>query len=286
MIDEHNQLSLLKEQFNSFEHIWEKDENGVEFVYARNLQKIFEYSEWRKFSKVINKAKMSCKNNGIISSDHFVQVDKMVALGSNSIREIDDIKLTRYACYLIAQNGDPRKTKIAFAQHYFAVQTRRFEKIIERMENTERIESRGKLKESEKEFGRVVYDRGVGSQDFGLLKSKGDHAFFGGHTTQDMKRKLNVPQNRALHDFTQKTVVLGKALANAITTESVIRKDKTGLGEITDVHVDSNKNVRKALIKSGIKPENMPPEPDIKIIERAINKEDKKLLPQKALTKK
>ena len=258
MIDEHNQLSLLKEQFNSFEHIWEKDENGVEFVYARNLQKIFEYAAWHNFLKVIDKARTSCKNNNINPSHHFNDVVKKINLAKGAVREIDDIKLTRYACYLIAQNGDPRKTKIAFAQHYFAVQTRRFEKIIERMENIERIESREKLKESEKEFGRVVYDRGVGGQDFGLLKSKGDHAFFGGHTTQDMKRKLNVPQNRALHDFTQKTVVLGKALANAITTESVIRKDKTGLGEITDVHVDSNKNVRKALIKSGIKPENMP----------------------------
>ncbi len=271
------QLQLLKQQYNIFEDIWEKDENDIEFVYARNLQKTFDYTNWANFLRVINKAKISCKNNEIDPANHFFDVPKTINLATGAVKEMDDIKLTRYACYLIAQNGDPRKSKISFAQHYFAVQTRKFEKIVERMDNMERLESRKKLKESEKKFNRIAYERGVQSADFGILKSKGDNAFFGGNDTQAMKIKLNVPDNRPLQDFTSQPVVLGKALANAITTENIVQKDTSGLQDITEVHIISNTNVRDALCKSGIVPENMPPEPDIKKIEKEIKQDNKKL---------
>ena len=269
------ELDLFKQQYQKFETIWEIDGDGVEFIYARKLQTLLGYKEWRKFQLPIEKSKKSCISNDYGIHDHFVHVDKMVKTGSGASRKIEDIKLTRYAGYLIAMNGDTRKTEIAFAQNYFAVQTRKFERIIERMNQVERVESREKLKDSEKEFGRVIYERGVHGDGFGIIKSKGDKAFFGGKDTRDMKKALRVPDKRTLADYTGKAVNLGRALANTVTTMNVERDDLYGVPRISSEHEKSNKNVRAALVESGIYPEQLPAEDDIKKVERNLKKEEK-----------
>ena len=268
-------MDLFKQQYQQFETIWEIDANGVEFIYARDLQALLGYKEWRKFQKPISKSKDACISNSYNPDDHFVHVDKMVKTGSGASRKIDDIKLTRYAGYLIAMNGDSRKSEIAFAQNYFAVQTRKFERIIERMNQIERIESREKLKDSEKEFSRVMYERGVSGKGFGIVKSKGDKAFFGGKDTRDMKKVLNVPEKRTLADYTSKAVNLGRALANTVTTMNVEKDDLCGVNNISIEHVKSNTNIRSALVDSGVYPERTPAEDDIKKVERSLKKEEK-----------
>ena len=273
------QLDLFQTCYNNFESTWEKDENNIDFIYARNLMAMLGYNSWDKFQNPIEKSKESCENSNNNINDHFSHVGKMVKLGSGSERMVDDIKLTRYACYLIAMNGDPRKSQVAFAQNYFAVQTRKFELILERMEQVERIDSRNKLKDSEKEFSRVIYERGVTeTKVFSKIKSLGDEAFFGGYTTQDMKQKLGVVNIKdPLADYTNKAVNLGKALANTMTTMNVEGKDLYGEVLITNEHITSNTNVRKAMIDTGITPEHLPAEENIKKVESRIKKDNKNI---------
>ncbi len=275
------QMEMFEKHYHNFEGVWNVGEHGVEFIYARSLQKLLGYTRWEKFQNPIAKAKESCRNNSYHVDDHFHRVVKMVDTGSGARREVEDIQLTRYACYLIAMNGDPRKIEIAFAQNYFAVQTRKLERIIERINQVERIDSRRKLAESEKEFNRVIYERGVKDKDFGTIKSKGDRAFFGGKDTRDMKRELGVPEKRTLADYTDKAVNLGRALANTITTMNVEKEDLYGVKDISDEHVKSNKNVRKSLTDSGIYPEKMPPGEDIKKVRKKLAKEEK-LIPKES----
>ena len=272
------ELVVVKHHYQQFETMWEIDSDGVECIYARRLQMFLGYKEWRKFQTPIEKAKKSCISNGYSIKDHFVYVDKT---GSGTSRGREDIKLTRYAGYLIAMNGDTRKSEIAFAQNYFAVQTRKFERIIERMNQVERVESREKLKDSEKEFGRVIYERGVNSKDFGIVKSKGDRAFFGGKDTRDMKEILKIPGKRPLGDYTSKAVNLGRALANTVTTMNVEKDALYGVPRISNEHERSNKNVRSALVESGIYPERLPAEDDIKKVERDLKKEEKAIAKNK-----
>ncbi|HAJ80469.1 MAG TPA: DNA damage-inducible protein D [Fibrobacteres bacterium] len=254
------------------------NENGIEYWLARELQPLLGYDEWRSFENVIGKAKVACEKAGGVVADHFVPCTKNSRVGLGANREIDDIMLTRYACYLVAQNGDPRKDQIAFAQSYFAIQTRKQELIEERIHLFERMHAREKLVTTETELSKLIYERGVDSQGFGRIRSKGDQALFGGMTTLQMKKKLGVPDNRPLADFLPTITIKAKDLATEITNFNVKKNDLHGEPVITTDHIKNNRDVRDVLAKSGIKPEELPPEEDIKKLERRVKSEEKKIL--------
>ena len=271
-------VSQAKEQFDLIIH---SDETAkIEFWYARDLMPLLGYERWENFDKAISRAMESCETSGIEVSDHFREVTKMVALGSGSKRSIKDYMLTRYACYLIAQNGDPKKEEIAFAQSYFAVQTRKQELIEERISLIERTEARGRLRESEKRLSQNIYERGVDDAGFGRIRSKGDRALFGGFTTQEMKERLGVKENRPLADFLPTLSIAAKNLAAEMTNYNVEEKDLQGEPEITGEHVQNNRSVRDMLGQRGIKPEDLPPAEDIKKMERRVKSQEKKLAAQ------
>lgn len=262
----------------TFDDIMLTTEDGsVEFWYARELMECLGYATWRRFKEAIERAKESCESAGIEVSDHFAGTGKMIDLPKGAKREVDDIMLTRYACYLIAQNGDPRKEEIAFAQSYFAVQTRKQELIEERIAYIERTEARGKLRESEKRLSQNIYERGVDDAGFGRIRSRGDQALFGGKSTQDMKKKLGVSDKRPLADFLPTLTIAAKNLATEMTNYNVEEKDLQGEGAITTEHVQNNLSVREMLGTRGIKPEELPPSEDIKKLERRVKSQEKKL---------
>lgn len=251
------------------------NENGVEFWLARDLQKLLGYSKWENFIKVIEKAQIACKQANINVSDHFPDVRKTIAMPKGASKEIDDFMLTRYACYLIAQNGDSRKEEIAFAQSYFAVQTRKQELIEERIKLTERIEAREKLSASETEFSKLIYERGVDQFGFARIRSKGDKALFGGNDTKQMKIKLNIPSKRPLADFLPTVTITAKNLATEITNHNVKNKDLEGETNITKEHVDNNSKIRDLLVKSNIVPEELPVEKDLKKLKKKVKTNEK-----------
>jgi len=253
------------------------EENGVEFWLARDLQVLLGYDEWRNFAKVVEKAKIACASSHQVVADHFVDVNKMVSLGSGSKRDVEDMLLTRYASYLIAQNGDPRKESIAFAQSYFAVQTHKQETLEKRIHLTERILARQRLKETETELSKLIYERGVDGQGFGRIRSKGDQALFGGLTTLQMKKKMGIPDARPLADFLPTITVKAKDLATEITNFNVRKNDLHGEPVITDEHVKNNRDVREVLGKSHIKPEELLAEEDIKKLQRQVKASEKHL---------
>ena len=252
----------------------------IEFWYARELMPLLGYERWENFDKAVSRAMESCETSGIEVSDHFREVTKMVSLGSGAQRSIKDYMLTRYACYLIAQNGDPKKEEIAFAQSYFAVQTRKQELIEERIALIERTEARGRLRESEKRLSQNIYERGVDDAGFGRIRSKGDRALFGGYTTQEMKDRLGVKDTRPLADFLPTLTIAAKNLATEMTNYNVEEKDLQGERAITGEHVQNNLSVREMLGQRGIKPENLPPAEDIKKLERRVKSQEKKLAAQ------
>ena len=263
-------IAALRKNFEDYVN----ETDGVEFWFARDLQKLLDYDDWRNFLNVIEKAKISCKNSNRKIQDHFVDVNKMVQLGSGSEREIDDLALTRYACYIIAQNGDPRKEQIAFAQSYFAVQTRKQELIEQRIALAERLNARRKLVASETELSKLLYEKGVDEKGFARIRSKGDEALFGGFSTSQMKNKLRIPQKKPLADFLPTITITAKNLATEITNFNVQKDDLHGETRITQEHVQNSGDVRKLLIKRGIKPEELPPEEDIKVLERKFKKDE------------
>jgi DNA-damage-inducible protein D len=262
----------------SFEDMARKfPDTGVEFWCARDLQMLLGYNHWRTFAAVIDKAITACQNSGHDPKDHFARARKMVDLGSEAKREVEDIALTRYACYLIAQNGDPAKEQIAFAQTYFAVQTRKQEIIEKRLAEAERVSARNKLTRSEKELSGIIFDRLRENESFGRIRSKGDTALFGGRTTQDMKGKLKVPQGRALADFLPTITIKAKDFANEITNFNTKQNDLRTEPGITDEHVKNNREVRKLLVERGIVPEALPPAEDVKKVQRRLASDRKKL---------
>lgn len=268
---------LIKTLTNDFEDHSQKTETDIEFWFARDLQHLLDYSEWRNFNKVILKAKTSCEITGNLVLDHFVDINKMVVIGSGSEREIDDIMLTRYACYLIAQNGDPRKEPIAFAQNYFAIQTRKFEAIAKRIDDWERLNARQKLTLSEKELSELIFEKTGNDKNFGIIRSKGDQALFGGKNTLQMKKKLGVPETRPLADFLSTIIIKAKDFATEITIFNTKDKGLSDERNISSEHIKNNKGVRKLLLDREIVPENLPPEEDIKKLERRVNSEIKNI---------
>lgn len=276
---------LIKELLEKFETSRYETE-GIEYWSARDLQSIFNYSDWRNLIKVIDKAKLACKNAGEEIGDHFVDITKMVSLGSGSEREVDDIALTRYACYLIAQNGDTAKSEIAFAQTYFAVQTRKQELIEQRLLETERVIAREKLMKSEKKLSGIIYERGVDDKGFAIIRSKGDQALFGGYNTSEMKTRLGVPAKRPLADFLPALTIKAKDFATELTSHNVLEKDLQGEKSIEIEHIDNNFEVRNILIKRGVKPENLSTEEDLQKIKRKLDSDGKKVLKETKKLKK
>jgi len=270
---------LIAELFQKFElasYLY----RGIECWSARELQPILGYARWENFSNAVEKAKKACETAGERITDHFREFTKMVELGSGSQREIQDIALTRYACYLIAQNADPAKNEVAFAQTYFAVQTRKQEIIEQRLLDIARVSAREKLSKSEKKLSGIIYERGVDERSFAVIRSKGDHALFGGFTTNDMKRKLMVPDSRPLADFLPTLTIKAKDFATELTSHNVIDKDLRGQQQITTEHVENNKAVRKMLIERGVKPEALPAAEDVKKVQRKLEREEKRILNQ------
>lgn len=274
---EKNTIIKLSRTFEEYAY----EEDGVDYWLARELQTLLGYAEWRNFLNAVDKAKESCKTVGEEVDDHFVDVNKMVKIGSGAEKSVDDIMLTRYACYLIAQNGDPKKEQIAFAQSYFAIQTRKQELLEERIKLNERLRAREKLAATETELSKNVFERGVDNKGFANIRSKGDWALFGGYNTSAMKRKLGIAEKRPLADFLPTITITAKQLATEITNFNVKKNNLKEEKNIVSEHVKNNKDVRGLLGKSGIKPEALPPEEDIKKLERRVKSADTEISKKK-----
>lgn len=275
------QIQALFQQFESICYLYD----GIECWSARELQKLLGYSKWENFEKVIEKAKDACRNAGEDVSNHFPDIRKTIPMPKGAEKEIDDILLTRYACYLIGQNGDSRKEEISFAQNYFAVQTRRAELVEKRFLEYERVKAREKLSQTEKQLSGVLYERGVDGKGFAIIRSKGDQALFRLSTIQ-LKNKMGIPDNRPVADFLPTISIKAKDLAAEMTGLNVQSKDLKGQGKIEKEHIDNNLAVREMLTKRGIVPENLPPAEDVKKLERKLNADERKIVSEAKKKKK
>lgn len=271
-------IAIIKSDFDSIMHLVENTD--IEYWYARDLMPLLGYERWENFDKTIQRAKESCESSSIEISDHFREVTKLIIAGKGAQRPVKDYMLTRYACYLIAQNGDPKKEKIAFAQAYFAIQTRKHELIEERIAYIERTSARNRLKESEKRLSQNIYERGVDDEGFGRIRSKGDKALFGGRSTKEMKEKLGIKDNRPLADFLPTLTIAAKNLATEMTNYNVEEKDLIGEPAISTEHIQNNTTISEMLGQRGIKPEDLPPFEDIKKLERRVKSNEKKIASQ------
>ena len=276
---------LVEELFRKFENACHLLE-GVECWSARELQDVFNYTQWRNFENAIEKAKRACENAGEKLSDHFADISKTIPMPKGGSKTIEDIALIRYACYLVAQNGDPSKSEVAFAQTYFAVQTRKQEIIEKRLLDVARVIAREKLSHSEKKLSGIIYERGVDGKGFAIIRSKGDQALFGGLNTKSMKNKLAVPTGKPLADFLPTLTIKAKDFATELTSHNVLEKDLQGQEQISNEHVDNNLAVRKMLKERGVKPENLPPAEDVKKVERKLKGDEKKILKETKKAKK
>lgn len=272
--------SQSNQLFEKLESI-RKEIEGIEYWSARDLQEVFGYNKWENFHKAIQRAAISIKNTSETLDSHFLEVRKMFKIGNGAEREMKDYALTRYACYLIAQNGDPSKEEIAFAQGYFALKTRKQELIEKRIAEAERVREREKLTLSEKLLSQLAFERGVDSAGFAFIRAKGDEAFFGGNNTQAMKEKLNVVKGRPLADYLPTVTIWGKGLATGITNHNMQSKNLEGTNQIAEEHTTNNEAVRQLLISRGIVPEELPAAEDVKKVKRRLNSEGKKLIDKK-----
>lgn len=268
---------LVQALTTTFEAYARKTDSGIEFWLARDLQSLLGYSKWDNFLNVVSKARTACEVSGHETADHFADVGKTIAMPKGAEKEVPDIMLTRYACYLIAQNGDPKKQEIAFAQTYFAIQTRKAELIEQRLLEAERVSARKKLTLTEKELSDMIYQQTGGNQNFALIRSKGDHALFG-KNTQAMKSQWSVPDNRPLADFAPTIILKAKDFATEITLFNAQEHQMRTETAISKEHITNNEAVRKTLLERGIRPENLPPAEDVKKVERRLASDDKKAL--------
>lgn len=270
------QIKKLKLTFDEIVHI---SDDGLEFWYARELQPLLGYARWENFVNTIEKAKVSCQTSGTPTDECFRDITKTSPMPNGGVKGIPDVMLTRYACYLIAQNGDPHKEEVAFAQTYFAVQTRRQEVLEQRLADLNRLQLREQLKTAEKHLSQNIYERGVDERGFGRIRSKGDQALFGGYTTEEMKRKYGI-KSGPLADRLPPVTVAAKSLATEMTNLNIEEHDLQGEFPITREHIQNNNSVRSMLEQRGITPENLPPEEDIKRVERRVKADEKKLMGQ------
>lgn len=278
------EIQIIHTLTNNFESFSHKTTEGIEFWLARDMQQLLGYTEWRNFTKVILKSKTACELSDQPIVDHFVDINKMVQIGSGATKEVDDIMLTRYACYLIAQNGDSGKKEIAFAQTYFAMQTRKAELIEQKILEYERVHARQKLKGTEKELSQVIYEQTGSNQNFGLIRSKGDQALFN-HSTQKMKEKWGIV-NKPLADFMPTILLKAKDFATEITIFNAKENKMRSESEISTEHIINNKAVRETLVSRGITPEKLTPEEDVKKVERKLISDEKKIVKKSGFSKK